>query len=235
MTYYASATLVEFTQPDDLERALVEWPVDPAVAGPIRISDRLLLVEDANSIPFGRFRLAGSRDYRRQPEPCVEVEPDGVTLGLDLGRSDLLVDAELARFADETARPLPPADASASRPSRSPARSESGLTAPVALALVPPARRRRPARGDPPPAPRRGARRASPIAAIRPLVLSVPSESLLDGLLQHPETSPYLGDRLGPTAVVVVESLWPRLREVLSGLGLPFVGEDESPIKARRK
>ena len=31
----------------------------------------------------------------------MTVEPDGVTLALDPARSDLLVDAELARFADE--------------------------------------------------------------------------------------------------------------------------------------
>jgi hypothetical protein len=226
VTYYASATLVEFAQPADLERALADWPGSP---GPVRISDRLLLVEDANSIPFGRFRLAGSRDYRRQPEPCVEVEPDGVTLALDLGRSDLLVDAELARFADE----LPPA---ATRrqfrvsPESLARATDGGLTStalsrwfhqragsglPAAIRLL--------LHADAP--------GGEPIAASRPLVLTVPSESLLDGLLQHPETSPYLGDRLGPTTVVVVESLWSRLREVLAALGLPFVDADEAPAE----
>ena len=33
------------------------------------------------------------------------------------------------------------------------------------------------------------------------LVLTLPSVGLLDGLLQHPATSPWLGDRLGPKAV----------------------------------
>ena len=61
----------------------------------------LLLVEEESAIPFQRFRMAGSRDYRRPPEACLDAEADGVTLALDLGRSDLLVDAELARFADE--------------------------------------------------------------------------------------------------------------------------------------
>lgn len=230
VTYYASATLVEFAQPADLDRALADWPVEPGTNGPVRIGERLLLVEDANAIPFGRFRLAGSRDYRRQPEPCVEIEPDGVTLALDLGRSDLLVDAELARFSDE----LPPA-ATRRRFRVSPeslARAtDGGLTAaslsrwflqragaalPAAIRLLLHA----------------AAPEGEPIAATRPLVLSVPSESLLDGLLQHPETSPYLGDRLGPTAVVVVEALWPRLREVLTGLGLPFVDGDEAPAES---
>ncbi|HEY2156649.1 MAG TPA: helicase-associated domain-containing protein [Isosphaeraceae bacterium] len=233
VTYYGAATLVEFTDPADLERALAAWDIEPGTTGPIRISERLLLVEDANSIPFGRFRLAGSRDYRRQPEPCVEIEPDGVTLALDLGRSDLLVDAELARFADE----LPPA-ATRRRFRVSPEslaraldggrsvssltrwfhqRSGTGLPAAIRLLL------------------HAAAPEGEPIAATRPLVLSVPSESLLDGLLQHPETAPYLGDRLGPTAVVVVEPLWPRLREVLDALGLPFIEGEGSPRKAKAR
>ena len=61
------------------------------------------------TIPFDRFRMAGSRDYRRPPEACVTVEPDGVSMALDPARSDLLVDAELGRFADElpASRPVP--------------------------------------------------------------------------------------------------------------------------------
>ena len=225
VTYYASATLVEFAQPSDLDHALSEWPIEAGASGPIRIGERLLLVEDATAIPFGRFRTAGSRDYRRPPEPCVEIEPDGVTLALDLGRSDLLVDAELARFSDE----LPPA-ATRRRFRVSPGslaratdgglsasslarwfhqRAGAGLPAAIRLLL------------------HAAAPEGDPIAATRPLVLSVPSESLLDGLLQHPDTSPYLGDRLGPTAVVVVEALWPRLRDALAALGLPFEDADD--------
>ncbi len=227
VTYYASSTLVEFTQPADLDRALAEWPAIPGTNGPIRIGERLLLVEDPNAIPFARFRLAGSRDYRRQPEPCVEIEPDGVTLALDLGRSDLLVDAELARFSDE----LPPA-AARRRFRVSPeslARAAEGGLSVAALtrwfnqrggAGLPAAIRLLLHAAMP---------EGEPIAATRPLVLSVPSESLLDGLLQHPETSPFLGDRLGPKAVIVAEAVWPRLREVLAALGLPFVDGEDRP------
>ncbi|SIO06935.1 Helicase conserved C-terminal domain-containing protein [Singulisphaera sp. GP187] len=115
ITYYASATLVEFATKDDLEKALAQWP-ESAGAAPIAISDRLLLVEDDSSIPFQRLRLAGARDYRRSPESCLEVEADGVTLSLDLSRSDLLVDAELVRFADEL--PLDPATGTPGNPRR---------------------------------------------------------------------------------------------------------------------
>jgi len=79
VTYHASATLVEFATPDDLERALRHWPADDRPA-PLRVSDRLVLVEDERSIPFQRFRLTGSRSYRTPPDACVEVEPDGVTI-----------------------------------------------------------------------------------------------------------------------------------------------------------
>ena len=154
VTYYGSATLVEFAGPADLDRALVEWPAE---SGAIRLTERLLLVEDPNAIPFGRLRMAGSRDYRRQPEPCVEVEPDGVTLALDLGRSDLLVDAELARFADELPQRGPPLT-SASPSSRSPGRDRERPDGPRSRSrgMAPaPARRHRAARGDPPPPPRR--------------------------------------------------------------------------------
>ena len=177
--------------------------------------------------------MAGSRDYRRQPEPCVEIEPDGVTLALDLGRSDLLVDAELACSPTSCPRPRPAAG-SASPPSRWRGQLEAGLT-PTTLS-----RWYHPRAGLGVPAAIRlllhaAAPGPEPIAASRPLVLTVPSESLLDGLLQHPETAPYLGDRLGPAAVVVVESLWPRLREVLEALGLPFSDGEDAPRNARAR
>ncbi len=71
---------------------------------PTPVADRFLLVDDERTIPFDRFRLTGARDYRRPPEACITVEPDGVSMALDPARSDLMVDAELGRFADE----LPP-------------------------------------------------------------------------------------------------------------------------------
>ncbi len=220
VTYYASATLVEFASQADLDRALVGWESPAGSAGPIRIAERLLLVEDPTSIPFGRFRLAGSRDYRRPPEPCLEIEPDGVTLAIDLGRSDLLVDAELARFADE----LPPA-ATRRRFRVSPGslaratdhgltvaslsrwfHQRSGVGLPAAIRLLLHA----------------AGTKVEPVEVSRPMVLSVPTEDLLDGLLQHPDTSPFLADRLGPTSAIVREAGWPGLRQALGVLGLPF-------------
>jgi hypothetical protein len=229
VTYHASATLVEFANEDDLHRAISGWPIAPGSVGPVRISERLLLVEDPNTIPFARFRLAGQRDYRRSPEPCVEVEADGVTLDLDLGRSDLLVDAELARFADE----LPPDQTRrrfrVSAASLARAREDAGLTSsslsrwflqrtgealPAAIRLLLYA----------------GSPKVEPIEVSRPMILSVPDQDLLDGLLQHPDTSPYLGDRLGPNAAIVRDGSWPSLQEMLNSLGLRFLDADNPPI-----
>src|SRR5262249_4478951 len=99
ITYHAAATLIEFASSADLERGLRLWP--PTSAPPVRVSDRLLLVADEESVPYRYFRKAGARDYSHEPEACLEVGPDGVSLTLDLARSDLLIDAELARLADE--------------------------------------------------------------------------------------------------------------------------------------
>src|SRR5207237_2901164 len=51
------------------------------------------------------FRLISSRDYASRPEQCVEVGEDGVTLTVDVTRSDLLLESELSRFAEEIDRP----------------------------------------------------------------------------------------------------------------------------------
>ena len=59
------------------------------------------------------------------------------------------------------------------------------------------------------------------------LVLTLPDPGLLDGLLQHPATSPWLGDRLGPTAVVIPDDQLESLRKALKELGISL--KSESP------
>ncbi len=214
ITYHAAATLIEFASSEDLEQGLLLWPAE--TRPPVRVSDRLLLVEDEAAIPFQRFRLAGSRDYRRAPEACLEVEADGVTLTLDLARSDLLIDAELSRFADE--QPIEP------RPASLPGSGSPGN--PRRRFLVSPASLARAAENGLSPAilahwymKRTGAEmppavrllllaasgRPAPLAAHRPLILRAPSMQWLDGLMQHPATRDYMGERLGPTAVIIPE------------------------------
>ena len=229
VTYHASATLVEFATTDDLEAALGLWPTTGRVA-PVRISDRLLLVEEEGAIPFTRFRMAGSRDYRRPAEACVDVEPDGVTLALDLGRSDLLVDAELARFADE--RPTYQRHDGSSAPRRlfdvsplSLARAaENGMTVAQMSRWF-----QQRTGGEMPAAIRLLLHAATPgvgpFPTRRPIVMSAPSPDLLDGLLQHPATGPHLGDRLGPTTAIIPDDDIEPLRKALADLGLTL-GEE---------
>jgi hypothetical protein len=235
ITYHAAATLIEFVSRADLEQCLELWPAESPP--PVRIAPRLLLVEDESAIPFQRFRLAGSRDYRRAPEACLEVESDGVSLGLDLARSDLLIDAELERLAEEQPSPHRASGSSApGNPRRrflvtpaSLARAlEQGMT-PALLAHwyvkrtgaeMPPAVRlllmaaSTRAQGEP-----------SPLSARRILILKTPSSQWLDGLLQHPTTRDYLGERLGPTAAIIPDVMLGPFRRALAALGLALEAE----------
>jgi hypothetical protein len=225
VTYYASATLIEFASREDREQGLAHWPATGPSA-PVPISDRFLLVEDESAIPFQRFRLAGSRDYRRAPESCLEVESDGVTMTLDLARSDLLVDAELARFADEQP-PVPGRGAAPANPRRrfvvsaaSLARAaENGLSmATLAHWYV------KRTGAEMPPAVRlmllAAASKVPPLETSRPLLLHTRSAELLDGLVQHPATGIHLGARLGPTTVVIPDESLEPFRHALAALGL---------------
>jgi hypothetical protein len=229
VTYHAAATLVEFATAADLEQALGSWPVVDDRPAPVRVSDRLVLVEDDRSIPFDRFRLTGSRNYRTPPEACVEVGDDGVTLAIDPARSDLLVDAELARFTDEMPRGASPSGDPRRRfvvTAGSLARAaEGGFTAaPLAAWFA-----RRTGR-DVPPAVRllllAASSRVPELSAGRPLLLRTPTAEVLDGLAQHPETRDLLGERLGPTAAVIPDDALDAFRNALARLGLSLADVD---------
>jgi hypothetical protein len=226
VTYYAAATLVEFLSAEDLEGALVEWPAADRPA-PVRVSERLLLVEDERSIPFQRFRLAGARDYRRPPEACVAVEPDGVTLSLDVGRSDLFIDAEIARLADELPR-RDWADGARRRFRVSAASLARAADDGLATAALTRWFRQRTG-GEVPPAIllllHATGSHPEPLRAARPLIMTTPTTEVLDGLLQHPETRGLLGTRLGPTTVIVPDEAIEGLRRALTSLGLAATGD----------
>jgi hypothetical protein len=225
VAFHASATLLEFASSEDLDAALRDWP-GPEEDRPLRAADRLLLVEDESVIPWSRFRMTGSRNYRLPAEPCVDVDADGVTLTLDPARSDLLVDAEIARLAD----PIPGGGAR----SRFVVTAESlaraaatGMTGAEIAAWF--ARR---AGEETPPSVGlllavRAVRRPA-FSASRPLILHAPSESLLDGLFQHPATRDLLGDRLGPTAAVVPDRNVDAFRRALERLGASLTLEASS-------
>jgi hypothetical protein len=63
-----------------------------------------------------------------------------------------------------------------------------------------------------------------PLTTARPLILHVPSSEVLDGLIQHPTTRDFLGDRLGPTSVIVLEDSLDAFRKALDRIGLTLQG-----------
>jgi XPB/Ssl2-like helicase family protein len=226
VTYYAAATLMEFGSAAERDQALESWPTkdgDP----PTPVGERFLLVDDERTIPFDRFRLTGARDYRRPPEACVTVEPDGVSMALDPTRSDLLVDAEIGRFADELPASQPGPGRSSEHGTRRFTVTAASLRRGMSRGVNPPQLAdwyTRRTGGEMPPAvrlilaPRTS--RVPPLKATHMMVLNLPSAELLDGLLQHPATSPWLGDRLGPRSVVIPEEHMPSLQNALKELGI---------------
>lgn len=221
---YPTATLFEFATAADLSEAIARGL--PAT----RLTDRLALVADESGIDFRHFRLMGTRDYALPPEKCVAVEADGVTLAVDLGRSDLLVEIELQRFTEPVDRPRPAADKPSIRTYR--------LTAQTAAAARASGLSGRALdewflqRSGAPLSPAGRLLLTSPqlpaVELRRQLILSVPSAEVADGLMQLPETGGLIEGRLGPTALVVAEENVTRLRQRLTELGLNLLAEDGS-------
>ena len=218
VAFHTGATLIEFATEEALEAVLEDWPEVAEESRPSRVGPRILLAPEEASIPLKRFRLAGSRDYRRPPEACVEVAEDGVTLIVDPSRSDLFIEAELARLAD----PLPTRpDATLRRyelTRESLARAEAiGLSTGDLESWF----RDRTGDGLPPaarllvPDPDRAPSRLEPIHVLR----SEDPETL-DGLAQHPSTARLIGERIGPTAAVVRDADTLALRDAIRDLGL---------------
>ena len=212
ITVYPSGTLLEFASAEDLQEALAR-----GVPG-VRISDRMAVVASEEGMEFRHFRLTGTRDYSLPPERCVAVEPDGVTLTVDLDRSDLLLETELPRFAERLDRPsangrrqyrLTPASLEAAR---------AGGMQPQTLEIWFHQRTGHPA---PPAARLLMAGAETPTCQFRRhLVLHVPNGETADGLMQWPETRDLIATRLGPTALAVEDEKAEELRRRLKEVGL---------------
>jgi hypothetical protein len=220
ISVYPAAALFEFASAEDMQEAMARGL--PAV----RLGEKLAAVANESAIDYRHFRLVGTRDYVLPPEKCVEIEPDGVTLSIDLARSDLLLETELARFAEL----VPGGDVNNRRryrltPSSIAAGREQGvnvsilenwfwqrsgqaLTSAARLLLTGP---------DSPPAQLR-----------RQLILHVANEEIADGLEQWPATRGLIQERLGPTAILVLEENVPALEERLQTLGITLQVAGES-------
>lgn len=228
LSVYIAATLLEFSSREERDQALAAWNApDPQAFLPV--AERLLLVENPQLVPTDRIISKGSRDYRLPPEKCITVEPDGVTLALDPARSDLLIDAELSRIADENQRET------LGRSS-----DRAGSQAEVRRYLVSRASLERAAGMGVTPAQitdwfvRRTGRPPTPalklllrpvqagptvLPARRMLVVVTPTAEMADGLIQHPATSDLIGERLGPTALSLPEDALEPMRQALHELG----------------
>jgi hypothetical protein len=218
LTIYPAAALLEFNSAEELNEALARGV--PAM----RLSDRLALIADESGIDYRHFRLIGTRDYGLPPEKCVEVAADGVTLSIDLARSDLLLETELPRFAERLEKPglngrreyrLTPTSLAAAKASGMglvtleawfQQRSGHPLSAAARLLFV-------------------GAELPAPELR-RHLVLHVPTPDLADGLMQWPETRALIEARMGPTALAVAEEKASELQRRLQGLGMELRNGD---------
>jgi hypothetical protein len=211
---YPAATLLEFGSADDLNDALAR-----GLPG-TRLSDTLAVVANESDIDYRHFKLAGTRDYGLPPEKCVEVDADGVTLTVDMAKSDLLLETEVQRFA-ETVRKVGANSRKQYRltPGSLHAGRDSGLSLPAmeewflqrtGRPLTPAARLLL------------TSNQISPPELRRQLVMHVDSTDTADGLLQWPETKALIEARLGPTALLIAEENLDGLRARLGELGIAF-------------
>jgi hypothetical protein len=205
---YNSATVIEFSTPADLDEALRRGLVE------VKLTDRLALVRDEESLDYRQFRLTGRRDYGEQPERCLIVDVDGLTLTVDPGRADLLLETEIARLAE----PIEP-DGDLRRFRLTRASLQRALQGGWPLSEIDEWLTQR--AGQP----------LSPAARLLAmpdetlqfqvescLVLFAPTELLADALLQWPATRDLIRTRVGPTALAVTSENLPRLREAIEGL-----------------
>ena len=213
ITVFPSATLLEFGSPEDLNDALAR-----GING-MRMSEMLLIVPGELPIEMLKhFRVSGNRDWGAPPEKCVEVADDGVTLSVDLARSDLLLETQMQRFAEPVDSvtvqghrryQLSPASLEHARKTGLDAkdldewfvqRTGQPLTAAGQLLL--------------------SGSDSSPVKMRERLVLDVGSERVADGLLQWPQTRALIEERLGNATLAISREQWPTLRDRMLALGI---------------
>jgi hypothetical protein len=213
LSVYASAALFEFNKPEDLEQALARG------APGVRLSDRLLAVANESEVDYRLFRLSGTRDYALPPDQCVGVEQDGVTLVIDLGRADLVVEAELGRFADQMDSEPGVAHYRISLDSLARAR-EAGMTVGRLEEWFDERT------GDPPSAAIRllwDRGNIGPVRLDSEWVLRVSDASVADGLVQWPATASLIRERLGQKALVIASADVEKMCDTLRELGFEIM------------
>lgn len=211
ITVYSSAVLVEFPTRADLDAAVARGVVS------VRLTDRIGMTADGKEPGLSQLRLIGNRDYEGKPQKCVTVGEDGVTLTVDAGQADLLLEAEIGRYAD----PLPSENPVVRRFRLSPQSLRRAADLGLSVADIDgwfldrtgfplsPAGRLFLLGGQLPSA-----------AAARKLVVQFSTPELTDGVMQWPETRVLVAERLGPTAVVVGEENLEAFRGMMTEVGV---------------
>jgi hypothetical protein len=214
ITVYTSAVLVEFPTPAELDAAIARGIVG------VKLTDRIGMTADGKEPGLTQLRLIGNRDYEGKPQRCVTVGDDGVTLTVDAAQADLLLEAEIGRYAD----PLPAENPVVRRFRLSPQSLRRAAELGLSIADIDgwfydrtggplsPAGRLFLLGGQLPPP-----------AAARKLVVQFPTPEITDGVMQWPQTRVLVSERLGPTAVVVEEDAFEPLREVLGEIGMTIL------------
>ncbi len=206
ITVYPSATLLEFGSPEDLNEALSR-----GING-MRMSDLLLIVPGELPIEMLKhFRVSGNRDWAAPPEKCVEVAEDGVTLAVDLARSDLLLETQMQRFAEPVDgvtvqghrryRMTPGSLEQARKTGLDVKDLDEWFVQRTGLSLSPAGRLL--LQGS----------ASSQVKMRQRLVLDVGAEKIADGLLQWPQTRGLIEERLGATTLAVAQDQWAALRK----------------------
>lgn len=215
ITCFASAVLVEFQTPAELDAAVNRGVVT------LRLTDRIGMTADGGEPSLSQLRLIGNRDYEARPQRCLAVADDGVTLTVDTPQADLLLEAEIGLFAE----PLPIEPNGVRRFRLTPQSLRRALDAGRPLADVDIWFTER--TGAPlSPAGRLlllGAQMPAPVA-VRLLVLKLPTTELADGLMQWPATRALVAERLGPLAVAVDEANFAALTAALAEVGVNLGG-----------
>jgi hypothetical protein len=148
-----------------------------------------------------------------------------VTLGIDLARSDLMLETEVGRFAEPFPRGgasgrrfyrLTPATVAAARANGLSVQALEGWFQQRTGQALPAAARLLLVGGQ-----------VGPLEMKRLLVLYAPTAEVADGLQQWPETRALIEARLGPTALVVAAAAAGALRKRLEGLGIELRAAEE--------
>ncbi|HEY1188567.1 MAG TPA: helicase-associated domain-containing protein, partial [Gemmata sp.] len=215
ITAFASAVLVEFQTPAELDAAVARGVVA------LRLTERIGMTADGREPSLSSLRLVGSRDYESKPQKCIAVAEDGVTLTVDVPQADLLLEAELKQLAE----PLPIEQNGAQRFRLTPASLRRAVESGRALAELDSWFVER--SGAPLSAAGRllllGWQQPAP-QAVRLLVVRLPNAEVADGLVQWPETRALVAERLGPLTVSVSEEQFELFRAALLGLGMNVLG-----------